>query len=146
MNCSPLSQKDRRVFNFSFLLFADPRGISLAFHRARTPKSKTTQPSGNKMLVLTPRNQKIDNFCRLRSVSCLVLFHCRFVIPFDFTGTLNGNVKIIILCVLCISNERSEWAVKQYETLRSGYILKSLHIEILPNLHQGFWIQSYCFF
>jgi len=29
-----------------FLLFADPRGIGFAFHRAGTPKSKTTQPFG----------------------------------------------------------------------------------------------------
>jgi len=27
---------------------------------------------------------------------------------------LNGNGKIIILCVLCASNERSEWAVNIY--------------------------------
>jgi hypothetical protein len=28
------------------LLFADPRGIGFAFHRAGTPKSKMTQPFG----------------------------------------------------------------------------------------------------
>jgi len=43
------SRKDRRVFGFNFLLFADPRGIGFAFHRAWTPKSKMTHPSGNKM-------------------------------------------------------------------------------------------------
>ncbi|MGB2689876.1 MAG: hypothetical protein WBC36_12915, partial [Desulfobacterales bacterium] len=48
------------------------------------------------MPVLAPRNQRIDAFCRFRSVSCLVLFHCR---------PLNGNGKIIILCVLCVSSE-----------------------------------------
>jgi len=31
---SPQSRKDRRVFGFSFLLFADPRGIGYAFHGA----------------------------------------------------------------------------------------------------------------
>jgi hypothetical protein len=35
-------------------------------------------------------------FYRFRSVSCLVLFHCRH---------LNGNGKFIILCVLCASSE-----------------------------------------
>ena len=52
---SPQSRKDRRAFGFSFLLFADPRGIGFApmkyalhfigqaFHRAGTPKSKMTQ-------------------------------------------------------------------------------------------------------
>jgi hypothetical protein len=48
------------------------------------------------MPVLTPCNQRIDAYCRLRSVSCLVVFHCR---------PLNGNGKIIILCVLCVSSE-----------------------------------------
>jgi len=57
------------------------------------------------MPVLAPCNQRIDEFCRFRSVSCLVLFHCRFLIPFDFTGPLNGNGKIIILCALCVSSE-----------------------------------------
>jgi hypothetical protein len=48
------------------------------------------------MTVLAPCNQRIDAFCRFRSVSCLVLFHCR---------PLNGNGKFIILCVLCGSSE-----------------------------------------
>jgi hypothetical protein len=48
------------------------------------------------MPVLAYRNQRIDDFCRFRSVYCLVLFHCR---------PLNGNGKIIILCDLCASSE-----------------------------------------
>ena len=48
------------------------------------------------MPILAPRSQRIDAFCRFRSVSCLVLFHCR---------PLNGNEKNIILCVLCVSSE-----------------------------------------
>ena len=42
------------------------------------------------------RKQRIDAFLRSRSVSCLVLFHCH---------PLNGNGKIVILCVLCGSSE-----------------------------------------
>jgi hypothetical protein len=48
------------------------------------------------MPVLATCNQRIDAFCRFRSVSCLVLFHYR---------PLNGNGKIIILCALCVSSE-----------------------------------------
>jgi len=56
------------------------------------------------MSVLTPCNQITDVFCRFCSVSCLVLFHCR---------PLNGNEKIIILCVLCDSSEAGgEYKIK----------------------------------
>jgi hypothetical protein len=68
----------------------------------RRRKAKRLNPSGNKMSVSTPCNQRIYVFCCFRSVSCLVLFYYR---------PLNGNGKIIILCVLRASNERSEWAV-----------------------------------
>jgi hypothetical protein len=56
-NYSPQRRRERRVIVF-FLLFADLRGIGFApmkyalhfigqaFHRARKPKSKTTQPFG----------------------------------------------------------------------------------------------------
>jgi hypothetical protein len=55
------------------------------------------------MPVLAYRNQRIDAFCRFRSVYCLVLFHCRR--PCPATSGVNGNGKIIILCVLCASSE-----------------------------------------
>ena len=48
----------------------------------------------------TERAQRIDAFCRFRSVSCLVLFHCR---------PLNGNEKIIVLCVLCLPRSSRRW-------------------------------------
>ena len=53
-------------------------------------------------------NQSIDAFCRFRSLSCLVLFHCCRPCPVKSESHLtgvNGNGKIIILCVLCDSSE-----------------------------------------
>jgi hypothetical protein len=41
---SPQRRGDQR--DFALLLFADPRGIGFAFHRAGTPKNKTNQPFG----------------------------------------------------------------------------------------------------
>ncbi|MCJ7540857.1 MAG: hypothetical protein MUO88_14470, partial [Desulfobacterales bacterium] len=55
------------------------------------------------MPVLAPCNQKIDTFCRFRSVSCLVLFHCRR--PCPASSEVNGSGKIIILCALCALSE-----------------------------------------
>ena len=57
----------------------------------RRRKAKRLNPSGKKMPVIAPCNQRIYALCRFRSESCLVLFHYR---------PLNGNGKIIILCVL----------------------------------------------
>jgi len=85
------------------------------------------------MPVLAPCNQKIDAFCRFRSVSCLVLFHCRFLIPFDFTWHLNGNGKFIILCVLCLprSSRRCYWVAQAKPRVtgqaRGEYKLTYLH-------------------
>jgi hypothetical protein len=79
----PQSRRERRAFGyFCFSL--------------RRRKAKRLNPSGNKMRLLTYRNQRIDAFCRFRSVSCLVIFHCH---------PLNGNGKIVILRVLCASSE-----------------------------------------
>jgi hypothetical protein len=58
------------------------------------------------MPVLAPRNQRIDAFCRFRSVS-LVLFHCRR--PCPASSGVNGNEKFIILCVLCLPRSSRRW-------------------------------------
>jgi hypothetical protein len=63
-----------------------------------------TQPFENKIPVLAPYIQRIDAFCRFRSV----IFHCRRPCPVKSESHLtgvNGNGKIIILCVPCGSSE-----------------------------------------
>ena len=62
------------------------------------------------MPVLAPRNQRIDGFCRFRSVSCCCFSHRRR--PCPASSGINGDGKYKHLRELCALNERSEWAVK----------------------------------
>jgi hypothetical protein len=86
------------------LLFADPRRISFAFHRAGTPKSKTAQPLGqsnDEIGAQHTKNLRLSSFPQLKLLS-----------TFPIAILSMAMEKIMILCVFCDSNERREWAVK----------------------------------
>ena len=88
--------KLQRAKDFGFFCFSLTQR-----NRLRIPQGRDAEKQNDSTLrVIKCRigtlEQIIDAFCRFRSVSCLEVFQCR---------PLNGNGKIVILCVLCVSSE-----------------------------------------
>jgi hypothetical protein len=95
-------------------------------------KAKRLNPSGGKMPVMAPCNQRIDAFYRFRSASCLVLSHCRRPCPVKSESHLtgvNGNGIIVFLCVLCASSEAPLGRDKRAVNIKSHTCIASWDLQ-----------------